>query len=145
MNLVIKNFKELSGLEVYEILRARSQVFIVEEKMNCQDMDYQDFNSRHYFLEEDGKVLSYMRVYFDDENKESVKIGRVLSIKRKIGLGRKLFESSLSDIKKYFRVKKIVLHSQKHAIGFYEKLGFKTVSDEYIEEGVVHVTMMLDI
>lgn len=143
MNLVIKNFDELDRVELYEILRARSQVFIVEEKMNCQDMDYVDFKSRHYFLLEDGKVVSYMRAYYENDNKDSVKIGRVLSVKRGQGLGRKLIESSFDDIKKYFSVSKIVLHSQKHAIGFYEKLGFKVISDEYLEEGVVHVTMEL--
>ncbi len=145
MNLVIKNFDQLSSREVYEILRARSQIFIVEGKMNCQDIDSRDFYSRHYFLEEDGHVMAYMRVYFENENDDSVKIGRVLTIKHLVGLGKKLFESSLSDIKEYFRVKKIVLHSQKHAMGFYEKLGFQTISDEFIEEGVIHVTMMLDI
>ena len=145
MSLVIKNFNELSSLELYEILRARSQVFIVEEKMNCQDMDYVDFNSRHYFLYEDGKIISYMRAYYDNDNKNAVKIGRVLSVKRRLGFGRKLFEAGLDDIKEYFGVNKIILHSQKQAIGFYEKLGFETVSDEYLEEGVVHVTMLLKI
>lgn len=145
MNLVIKNFDELSNREIYEILRARSQVFIVEEKMNCQDMDYIDFHSRHYFIEEQGRVLSYMRVYYEDETKKTIKIGRVLSIKRLVGLGRKLFESSLFDIKGYFKADKIVLHSQKQAIVFYEKLGFKVISDEYLEEDVVHTTMMLKI
>ncbi len=143
MNLVIKNFDELDRLELYEILRARSQVFIVEEKMNCQDMDYIDFYSRHYFLEDNGKVYSYMRVYFENDNKDYVKIGRVLSVERNKGLGRKLFESSVPDIKEFFGVDKIILHSQKHALGFYEKLGFKAVSDEYLEEGVAHVTMEL--
>lgn len=145
MSLIIKNFNELSSLELYEILRARSQVFIVEEKMNCQDMDYVDFNSRHYFIYEDGKVISYMRAYCENENKDTVKIGRVLSVKRQSGFGKKLFEGSLDDIKKYFGVNKIILHSQKQAIGFYEKLGFEIVSDEYLEEGVVHVTMQLKI
>jgi ElaA protein len=143
MNLVIKNFEELDRLELYEILRARSQVFIVEEKMNCQDMDYIDFNCRHYFLKEDGKVISYMRAYYENENKDVVKLGRVLSVKRLSGFGRQLFENSIKDIKEYFGAKEIVLHSQKHAVGFYEKLGFKTISDEYMEEGVVHVTMLL--
>ena len=144
MKFVAKDFEQLTTGELYEILKARLQVFMLEQHMLCQDMDDTDYHSRHYFLEQDGKVIAYLRAYFSEEEKDTVQLGRVLSITHGIGLGKTLMEKSILDIWKTMKCKKISLHSQKQAVGFYEKLGFYVVSDEFLEEGVVHVTMQLD-
>lgn len=78
MNFIAKNFSELSLGELYEILKARSQIFIVEQNMRCQDMDDIDLAARHFFFEENGKVLAYLRAFYTDDSKSIVKIGRVL-------------------------------------------------------------------
>lgn len=143
MNFSAKYFSELSTNELYEILKARSQVFVVELKMNCQDIDGVDLKARHFFLEEDGRVLAYLRAFYEDDDKTTVRIGRVLSVTHGIGLGAELMRRAIEDIKKNMPHKKICLDSQKHATGFYEKLGFETVSDEFLEEGVMHVKMSL--
>ena len=52
---------------------------------------------------------------------------------------------AMADIKKNMKCQKICLNSQKSAIEFYEKLGFKSVSDEFLEEGVIHVKMEFEI
>lgn len=145
MNFVAKNFGELSLLELYEILRVRSQIFILEQNMHCQDMDDIDFEARHFFLEENGKVLAYLRAFYTDDSKSVVKIGRVLSITHGVGLGADIMKRAIADIKKNMKCQILSLNSQKSAIGFYEKLGFKTVSDEFLEEGVIHLKMQLEI
>ncbi len=143
MNFVAKNFSELSLTELYEILKARSQIFIVEQNMHCQDMDGVDQKARHFFIEENGKVLAYLRAFYADDSKTVVRIGRVLSITHGIGLGTDIMRKAMADIKETMNCRKICLDSQKTAIGFYEKLGFQTVSDEFLEEGVIHVAMQL--
>lgn len=145
MKFTAKYFDELSSLELYEILKARSQVFIVEQNMRCQDMDGIDLKARHFFIEDDGKVLAYLRAFYEDDSKDVVRIGRVLSVTHGVGLGAEVMCKAIEDINKNMICKKICLDSQKHAIGFYEKLGFKTVSGEFLEEGVVHVKMQLEI
>ncbi len=145
MNFVAKNFGELSLTELYEILRARSQIFILEQNMHCQDMDGIDFEARHFFLEEKGKILAYLRAFYTDDSKSVVKIGRVLSITHGVGLGADIMKRAIADIKKNMKCQILSLNSQKSAIGFYEKLGFKTVSDEFLEEGVIHLKMQLEI
>ena len=145
MDLIVKEFNELTTVEVYEILRARSTVFILEQKMNCQDMDRTDYSSLHFFYQEDSEVMAYLRAYYKDDSKDTVQIGRVLTLKHGNGLGRRLLEESIPVIKKKFHCKKICLDSQIHAVGFYEKLGFKVTSDEFLEEGVIHVTMELNV
>ncbi|MBQ6826304.1 MAG: GNAT family N-acetyltransferase [Clostridia bacterium] len=145
MKFIAKNFSELSLMELYEILKARSQIFILEKNMHCQDIDSVDIKARHFFIEENGKLLAYLRAFYTDDSKTVVKIGRVLSITHGIGLGTDIMRKAMADIKENMKCQKICLDSQKSAIGFYEKLGFKTVSGEFLEEGVIHVIMQLEI
>lgn len=141
VNFISKSFGELSKEELYEILKARAQIFIVEQGMRCQDLDDMDFVAWHFFLEEDGKILAYLRAFYD-ESLDAVKIGRVLSITHGQGLGAKLMKFAMGEIKKN-KDQKIYVNSQKQAAGFYEKMGFKAVSDEFLEEGVIHIKMEL--
>ncbi len=145
MNFVAKNFSELSLTELYEILKARSQIFILEQNMHCQDIDGTDYKARHFFIEKDSKVLAYLRAYYTDDSNTVVRLGRVLSSTHGTGLGKEIMRFAIKDIKQNMQCQKICLDSQKHAIGFYEKFGFKTVSDEFVEEGVLHVKMELDL
>ncbi len=141
MNFVVKKFNELTNEELYEILRVRSQIFTVELKMNCQDIDGIDFNALHFYLQQDGKIFAYLRAFYLDEN--TVRIGRVLTLQHGKGMGLEIMKRATDYIKQNMSCKTICLDSQKHAIGFYEKLGFKAVSDEFLEEGVLHVKMEL--
>ena len=145
MNYIIKNFNELSLLELYEILRARSEIFIMEQGMRCQEMDGIDITAKHYYLEENGKILAYLRVFYEDENRGIVRIGRVISMTHGIGLGAKIMNRAIADIKENMNCRKICIDAQTQAVGFYEKFGFKTVSDEFLEEGVPHIKMELTI
>lgn len=145
MNFIIKNFYELSLLELYEILRARSEIFIMEQGMRCQEMDGMDIQAKHYFLDENGKLLAYLRAFYEDEKNGIVRIGRVISMTHGIGLGAEIMNRAIADIKENMNCEKICLDAQTQAMGFYEKFGFKTVSDEFLEEGVLHVKMELEI
>ena len=138
MKFYAKTFSQLSAHEIYEILGARMQVFLLEQNIVCLDIDGVDYDSLHIFYENDGRIEAYLRAF---RAGDAVKIGRVLTREHGKGLGRKLVENALPEIKEHFACGKIILHSQKHAEGFYKKLGFETVSDEYLEEGVLHVTM----
>ncbi len=139
MEFKTKSFGELTLTELYEILKSRCEIFMLEQNIICQDMDNMDYESRHYFFEEDGRVLAYLRVFREDE--DIAHMGRVFTLKHKNGMGRLLMEKSLPEIKKDFNCKKITLNAQKTAEGFYKKMGFKTVSGEFLEEGVTHVAM----
>ena len=142
MEFHAKTFDKLTACEIYEILKARMEVFLLEQHIVCLDIDGVDYDSLHVFYEENGRIEGYFRAFMAEG---AVKIGRVLTREHGKGLGRLLMENGLDAVKSHFGCKKILLHSQKHAEGFYKKLGFETVSDEYLEEGVPHVTMELGI
>ena len=145
MKLTVKKFQELTTTELYEILKARAEIFIMEQEINYQDMDDIDYKSLHCVFTEDKKVIAYLRAFYQENDGDIVRIGRVLTLQHGNGTGRDLLEQSLKAIKENMKCKKIVMDAQKYAVGFYEKFGFKTISDDFYEEGVLHVVMELDV
>ena len=141
MQFQSKFFEELTTRQLYEIVRARTEVFLLEQRIICQDFDGVDCDALHCFLEKDGKILAYLRAYRAENG--DVKIGRVLSIPHGMGLGRTLMEQSLPAIRSAFCCEAVGLHAQTQAQGFYEKLGFAVTSPEFLEEGIPHVEMVL--
>ena len=141
MKLEVRFFEELTTRELYEIVRSRTEIFLLEQHIICQDFDRVDYDALHCFLEEDGKVFAYLRAFAVGEG--VVKVGRVLSIMHGMGHGTKLMTEALPYIREKFGANQIVVHAQKTAQGFYEKMGFIVTSEDYLEEGILHVTMEL--
>jgi len=140
-----KKFDELTTTELYEILKARAEIFIMEQNINYQDMDDIDYKSMHCFIQEGNKVIAYLRAFYKSEDKPVVKIGRVLTLEHGKGVGSILLEAGLPAIREKMPCDKIYIEAQKHAIGFYEKFGFVITSGEFLEEGIIHVAMELDL
>lgn len=143
MELKIKKFCELSTKELYEILRSRAEIFVVEQKMNCRDLDGDDFDALHCYFEQDEKVVAYLRAQKLENNE--VKIGRVLTLTHGVGMGTHLLNKTFDELKRRFCVNKVVVHAQLRSKGFYDKLGFVATSEEFIEENVAHVKMEREI
>ena len=143
MNFTAKQFEELTPFQLYEILKVRCAVFLLEQNIICQDMDGVDLISRHCFLEEDNRVVACLRAFYTDETHTAVRIGRVLTTEHGNGWGRELMKKSLADIQRSMPCSKICIDAQKYAVGFYEKFGFRVTSGEFLEEGIVHVSMEL--
>ena len=139
MDFVAKTFDQLSTAELYEIIKSRQEIFLLEQNIVCQDLDDKDKVSLHCFAMNDGRVCAYLRAFKTAQ--DEVTIGRVLTLEHRKGIGTQLMNFAIEEIKNHFECNKVTLHSQKQAQMFYEKLGFKTISDEYLEEGVLHITM----
>lgn len=143
MNFISKKFSELTTVELYEILKSRTEIFLLEQRIICQDLDNKDYESLHCYFADGDRVIAYLRAFCSDEG--VVTIGRVLTLEHKKGLGSELMKKSIDAIKEQFYCKKIIVHAQKQAVGFYGKIGFLKVSDEFLEEGIPHITMEMKI
>ena len=143
MEFIVKNFDELSGCELYEILKARAEVFMLGQGIICQDMDGVDYSARHFFLWENGKICAYLRAFYVNEG--DIRIGRVLAINKRQGVGTILMNNALDYIKNNMPCDKITVNSQVQAEGFYAKCGFESFGEQFLEEGVAHVKMQLDL
>ncbi len=143
MELKSKLFSELDTKELFEIYKARVNVFVVEQSCPYNEVDDTDLLSRHIFLaNEEGKILSYLRLFFRDEN--CIQIGRVLSVERGKGFAKEVMEAALKraeELNKTTPVQEIYLEAQIYAVGFYEKFGFGTFGEEFLEDGIPHIRM----
>ena len=145
MEVIVKKYDDLTLDELYDILRIRVQVFVVEQEVPYNDLDGKDNDAYHVFIREDNQIKAYLRILCEDASNGKVKIGRVLTTERGKGYGRLVMEKGIETARKAYNPKRINIHSQDYVIEFYEKLGFKQVSDVFIEEDRPHVSMDLEL
>ncbi|MCR4891162.1 MAG: GNAT family N-acetyltransferase [Lachnospiraceae bacterium] len=143
MKVTAKFFNELTTKELYEILKARAEIFVVEQNCVYQDLDDRDYESLHVFFEEDVKVTAYLRAFYRDDS--VVQIGRVLTLQHGTGLGGKLLKEGIAQVKEKMNPRQLYIEAQCYAIEYYEREGFKVCSEEFLEDGIPHVQMTLDL
>lgn len=141
MNLITRTFPELTTSELYEILKVRSQVFVVEQNCAYQDVDGLDEQSFHLFFQSEGQIQAYLR--FFEKAPGVVQMGRVLTVTHGQGLGGELLKAGIAEIKARLNPRQIVVEAQCYATGFYERAGFVACSEEFLEDGIPHVGMVL--
>ena len=143
VTITTKRFSDLKLEELYGILRVRSEVFVTGQKCLYVDPDGRDFGSVQVFASKGDRIIGCLRIY----GKEAgvVQIGRVAVIEsqRGTGIGRMMMRQAISHVTENLTDEKIYLEAQTYAIGFYEKLGFKVISDEFLDEGIPHKGMEL--
>jgi len=139
-------FNELNNNQLYYILRLRSEVFVVEQNCIYQDIDNKDQRALHVIGEVDNKIVAYTRIFKSGDYFKNASIGRVIVKKkyRKKNYGKKIMEFS---VKKSIQLKekKIELSAQKYLIKFYSDLGFVKEGEEYLEDNIPHIKMILKI
>ena len=145
MKLNVKMFEELTTKELYEILKIRSQVFVVEQNCNYLDLDDADFGACHIFYTENDKIVAYLRVLDRGVMSEEVRIGRVISLKRRCGVGTMLVKEGIKAAVEKFDVDKVFVETQVYVKDMYAKIGFKQISGEFLDVGIPHIKMILDI
>ena len=143
MNLVTKYFNELTTTELYEILKSRAEIFVVEQNCIYLDLDDIDYRSLHIFYESNGKVVAYLRAFEKDSSAGVVQMGRVLTLTHRTGLGGKLLKDGIAHIREKLNPSSIYIEAQCYAVGFYEREGFVVSSGEFLEDGIPHVEMVL--
>lgn len=137
--VIIKPFQELSTRELYEILKARAEVFVVEQQIVYNDLDDIDYRSIHVAILDGEKVIAYARAF---EEPGGWHIGRVLTTVRGKGYGAEVMRETINALWRK-GAEMIVLDSQEYAVGFYRKLGFSVCSGLFDIDGIPHVKMEL--
>lgn len=145
MELCIKYFEELTIDELYAILKLRVDVFVVEQKCPCDEIDNRDQAAIHIYLKDADGIQAYVRILDRGVVNEHVTIGRVIATRRGLGLGKRIMEEAIKTAQEIFAADTIFLEAQVYAKGFYEKLGFKPISDAFSLDGIPHVKMELEV
>ena len=136
-----KRFQELTVDELYELLRVRSEIFVVEQDCVYQDMDGDDQASIHLWLTEEGRIVAICRVCPAGTHMEEVSIGRVVTTVRGKGYGRRIMLEGIKAAREHFGAIRIDIEAQEYARGFYEQVGFRQSSEPFILDGIPHIKM----
>ncbi len=138
-----KSFQELTVDELYELLRVRSEVFVVEQNCVYQDMDNDDQKSIHLWLTIADKVVALARVCPAGTHMQEISIGRVITTERGKGYGKQIMFYAIEAAIEYFNAKQIDIEAQEYAKGFYESVGFMQSSETFMLDGIPHIRMTL--
>ena len=142
MELVVKAFGELNTAQLYEILRVRSAVFVVEQECVYQDLDGIDQRAVHAFLQDEGGIRAYLRVF--EKDARTAQMGRMLTTVRGTGLGGQLLKEGIRIARDVLKKDALYIEAQCYAAGFYAREGFEVASEEFLEDGIPHVQMILE-
>jgi ElaA protein len=142
-------FADLSPFDVYDLLALRSEVFVVEQQCIFQDPDYVDQQCWHLLgraMDAEGKLLAYLRLVDPGVKYPEPSIGRVISSPavRGTGTGRVLVAEGIARHHATWPGQKNRIGAQARLERFYMDLGFRTISEPYIEDDIPHIEMILE-
>lgn len=141
---VLKKFEELSPYELYNVLRLRSEVFVVEQNCVFLDMDNKDQQCHHLMGSHDNELVAYVRLLPPGLAYDEISIGRVVSSPkyRGSGAGKVLMHKAIATAAELFGKQPIRIGAQLYLKNFYSSLGFEAQGDIYMEDGIPHVIML---
>lgn len=145
LNWAYKSFGELSTLELYTILKLRNEVFIIEQQCTYQDIDGKDLKSHHLMGWDGGTLAAYTRILPPGAAFAEASIGRVLTSPqyRGIGAGITLMQKSIEKCHQTYGEQPIKIGAQLYLQKFYEGFGFVKCGEEYLEDEIPHIEMLL--
>lgn len=140
----LKQFAELSPFELYDILRLRSEVFVVEQQCIFLDMDDKDQQAHHLQGRLDDELIVSVRILPPGLAYDEPSIGRVVGSPRHRGLGagKLLMEEAIKATETLYGQQPIKIGAQQYLKKFYEELGFVQCSETYLEDDIPHIKMI---
>lgn len=141
-------FDALSTAQLFTLMQARQQVFIIEQQCIYPDLDDWDRQAWHLLATDENTqapvLLAYLRLLPPGLRYAEASIGRVLTTQaaRGLGLGHLLLQRILPEAERLYPGKGLRISAQQHLQGYYEAYGFETVSAPYDEDGIAHIEML---
>ncbi|WP_404451143.1 GNAT family N-acetyltransferase [Virgibacillus necropolis] len=144
MDWKVKEFQALSNDELYSIMKARVDVFVVEQECAYEEIDNYDQAAMHYFLTIDNQIAAYVRILPSKTKYDEISIGRVLVTKsyRGNGYAKLVMEKAIQYVVNEWQEDKIKIQAQEYLHRFYSELGFIQTSTVYLDDNIPHIDMI---
>lgn len=138
-----KPFAELTTIELYEVLKLRTEVFIIEQNCFYQDCDGKDETSWHLMGIDNGILCAYARLLPPGLSYETPSIGRVVTSPqcRGKGYGKQLMEVAVQNIRQLFGETDLTISAQVYLEKFYASFDFTSTGAIYLEDNIEHIKM----
>ena len=146
LHWICKHFNQLSPAQLYEAMKLRSKVFVVEQDCVYLDADGKDEHCYHLLGYMQNELICYARLVPANIAFTHISIGRVVTspAHRGIGAGRQLLIKAIKECYTLFGDQPIKIGAQLYLEKFYRSFGFKQSGDGYDEDGILHIPMILD-
>ncbi len=146
INWITKQFDELTAVELYAIMQLRNEVFVVEQNCVYQDADDKDQQSFHFCGWLNNTLVAYSRILpIGLAYEKYASIGRVISSPkyRGTGIGKQLVQNAIEQTYNLYPIAQIKISAQLYLKKFYESFGFKQDGEDYLEDNIPHIPMLL--
>ncbi|WP_246956381.1 GNAT family N-acetyltransferase [Brachybacterium sp. Marseille-Q7125] len=146
--LIVKSahLLDLDARTVYQLAKLRQDVFTLEQGATDADLDGRELeeSTELLWVEEDGEAIAHLRILREADG--TVRIGRmaVRADRRRGGLGRRLMEAGIARAREIAGDGGVHIDAQAYLEDWYTSMGFRTVSEVFMEAGIEHVAMVLD-
>jgi ElaA protein len=139
----IKPFNELSVTELYQVLKLRSDVFVVEQNCVYPDIDGKDVKALHLLGIYEGTVVAYARLFAPGYYFDNASVGRVVINQdyRDRKWGHSLMQEAIAGIKLHYGTDAITISAQLYLKKFYESHDFVQDGETYLEDDIPHIKM----
>lgn len=141
-----KQFQQLNNYQLYEILKLRVDVFVVEQNCPYPELDNKDIHieTHHLTAHHNSNLIAYARILPPGLSYQEISIGRlaVEETTRRKGIGSMLMKKCLEETDKIWPGSSIKISAQEYLKEFYEKFGFVKISDSYLEDNIPHIAML---
>lgn len=139
-----KPFEALSVNELYDLLKLRSEIFVVEQNCVYLDLDGKDKVALHLFAEFEGKIVAHARLFKPGISFDNASIGRVVvdANYRDRKWGHDLMREAIAGVAHHYGERKITIGAQLYLKKFYESHGFVQSSEMYLEDDIPHIEMI---
>jgi len=148
MNWLCLTFSQLTTEQLYEILKLRVDVFVVEQTCPYPELDNKDrFDGVYHLLGyQDGSLIAYSRLMSPSISYSNSSFGRVAISEnhRGNGLGQQLLSTILEHCERLWPNQDIDIGAQEYLLAYYQKYGFKAISPVYLEDDIPHINMRLN-
>ncbi|MGF1874428.1 GNAT family N-acetyltransferase [Photobacterium frigidiphilum] len=141
------SFNQLSTDQLYDLIKLRIDIFVVEQNCPFHDLDNLDRKdgTHHLLGYKNDELVAYLRLLPAGTTYDNVSMGRVATSDsaRGTGIGHQLLIQGLEHAELLWPKQDIDIGAQEHLQAYYKQHGFNVISTMYLEDDIPHVDMRL--
>ncbi|MFK8045093.1 MAG: GNAT family N-acetyltransferase [Crocinitomicaceae bacterium] len=139
-------FSDLATADLYDILKLRTNVFVVEQNCPYPELDDKDKDGIHVYCKDENEMLAVARILPAGISYKEWSFGRIATHKksRGTGLGKELMTACMNFMKLNHPAESVRISAQSHLEKFYGSFGFVSTGKNYLEDGIPHIEMLFE-